>query len=131
MDKIFHVELQTPKRSSEDVEKDLHVFEDKYRKVVEPGWIVCITDNPMGLLSYGALETIDLLGLPVRTDQLMVHLNTFHPRKELDEILRAFAGVGGRPLLIVSGDGSQRLHRLEPAEVGIECATVTSVELLR
>jgi methylenetetrahydrofolate reductase (NADPH) len=32
---------------------------------------------------------------------------------------------------VVSGDGSQRLHRLEPAEVAIDCATVTSVELLR
>ena len=131
MDKIFHVELQTPKRSSEDIEKDLAVFEDKYRKVIEAGWLVCITDNPMGLLSYGALETIDLLGLPVRTEQLMVHLNTFHPRQELDAILEGFAAVGGRHLLIVSGDGSQRLHRLEPAEVGIDCATVTSVELLR
>ncbi|MCX6573666.1 MAG: hypothetical protein NTX99_06710, partial [Candidatus Aminicenantes bacterium] len=101
MDKIFHVELQTPKRSSEDVEKDLLVFEDKYRKVVEAGWIVCITDNPMGLLSYGAMETIDLLGLPVRPEQLMVHLNTFHPKKELDEILPSFAAAGGRHLLVV------------------------------
>jgi len=131
MDKIFHVELQTPKRSSEDIEKDLLTFEDKYRKVIEAGWIVCITDNPMGLLSYGAMETIDLLGLPVHPEQLMVHLNTFHPRKELDEILGAFEAAGGRHLLVVSGDGSQRLHRLEPAEIGIDCTTVTSVELLR
>ena len=29
--KVFHVELQTPKRSSEDIEKDLATFEDKYR----------------------------------------------------------------------------------------------------
>jgi methylenetetrahydrofolate reductase (NADPH) len=129
--KILHVELQTPKRSSEDVEKDLQTFEDKYRKVVEAGWIVCITDNPMGLLSYGAMETIELLGLPVHPEQLMVHLNTFHPRKEFDEILGAFKAAGGRHLLVVSGDGSQRLHRLEPAEIGIDCTTVTSVELLR
>jgi methylenetetrahydrofolate reductase (NADPH) len=131
MDKIFHVELQTPKRSSEDIEKDLAVFEDKYRKVVEAGWIVCITDNPMGLLSYGAMETVELLGLPVHPDRLMVHLNTFHPRPEIDEILGAFAAAGGRHLLVVSGDGSQRLHRLEPDEVGIDCKTVTSVELIR
>jgi len=130
-DKILHVELQTPKRSSEDIEKDLQTFEDKYRKVLEAGWIVCITDNPMGLLSYGAMETIELLGLPVHPDRLMVHLNTFHPRKELDGILNAFAAAGGRHLLVVSGDGSQRLHRLEPDEVGIECQTVTSVELIR
>ncbi len=131
MAKAFHVELQTPKRSSEDVEKDLRTFEDKYRKVIEAGWTVCITDNPMGLLSYGAMETIELLGLPVLPDRLMVHLNTFHPRRELDEILGAFEAAGGRHLLVVSGDGSQRLHRLEPAEIGIDCATVTSVELLR
>jgi methylenetetrahydrofolate reductase (NADH) len=129
--KIFHVELQTPKRSSEDIEKDLRTFDEKYRKVVEAGWIVCITDNPMGLLSYGATETIDLLGLPVHPEQLMVHLNTFHTKTELDEILNATKGFGGKYLLVVSGDGSQRLHRLEPAEVGIECKTVTSVELLR
>ncbi len=131
MDKIFHVELQTPKRSSEDIEKDLLTFEDKYRKVIAAGWIVCITDNPMGLLSYGAMETIELLGLPVHPEQLMVHLNTFHPRKELDDILGAFEAAGGRHLLIVSGDGSQRLHRLEPEEIGVEATTVTSVELLR
>ena len=28
MDKIFHVELQTPKRNSEDIEKDLRTFEE-------------------------------------------------------------------------------------------------------
>jgi methylenetetrahydrofolate reductase (NADPH) len=130
-EKIFHVELQTPKRNSEDIDKDLQTFGEKYRKVIEAGWIVCITDNPMGLLSYGAMETIELLELPVRPAQLMVHLNTFHRKKELDEILGAFKAAGGKYLLIVSGDGSQRLHRLEPDEVGIECVTVTSVELLR
>jgi len=129
--KIFHVELQTPKRSSEDIEKDLKTFEEKYRKVIEAGWIVCITDNPMGLLSYGATETIDILGLPVHPDQLMVHLNTYHTKKELDEIFNAVKGFGGKYLLVVSGDGNQRLHRLESSEIGVECVTVTSVELLR
>ena len=127
---ILHVELQTPKRSSEDIDKDLRTFEEKYRKVIEAGWIVCITDNPMGLLSYGAMETIDLLGLPVHPEQLVVHLNTFHPKAARRDP-RGLQGGGGQvPLLAVSGDGSQRLHRLEPAEVGIEATTVTSVELL-
>ena len=45
--KIFHIELQTPKRSSEDIEKDVRTFDEKNRKVVEAGRIVCITDNPM------------------------------------------------------------------------------------
>ena len=129
--RAFHVELQTPKRNSEDIDKDLRTFDEKYRKVMDAGWTVCITDNPMGLLSYGATETIELLGLPVPPDRLMVHLNTFHTRKELDEILSAAQTLGSRHLLVVSGDGSQRLHRLEPAEIGIDCLTVTSVELLR
>lgn len=128
---ILHVELQTPKRSSEDIEKDLATFDDKYRKVIAAGWIVCITDNPMGLLSYGAMETIELLGLPVHPEQLVVHLNTFHPKAELDAILGTFRAAGGKYLLAVSGDGNQRLHRLEPAEVGTDAATVTSVELLK
>ena len=131
LDKVYHVELQTPKRSSDDIDKDLRIFEEKYRKVEDAGWCICITDNPMGLLSYGATETIDLLGLPVRSERLMVHLNTFHTKKELDEILVAVKALGGRYLLVVSGDGSQRLHRLEPAEIGVEAVTVTSVELLR
>ena len=130
-DLILHVELQTPKRRPEDIEKELRVFEGKYRKVLEAGWVVCITDNPMGLLSFGAMETIELLGLSVHPGQLMVHINTYHPKKELDEILTAVAKAGVRHLLVVSGDGSQRLHRLEPAEIGVEAVTVTSVELLR
>ena len=128
---VFHVEIQTPKRSSEDLEKELRTFEEKYLRVVESGWIVCITDNPMGLLSYGGMEIIELLGLPVFKEQLILHLNTFHPKPELDGILDAFASAGGRHLLVVSGDGSQRLHRLEPAEIGVQARTVTSIELIR
>jgi hypothetical protein len=107
------------------------LWEEKYHKVMEAGWTVCITDNPMGLLSYGATETIELLGLPVEPGRLLVHLNTFHTRKELDDILSATLALGARDLLVVSGDGSQRLHRPEPAEIGVDALTVTSVELLR
>jgi len=129
--RVFHVEIQTPKRSAEDLEKELRTFEEKYKKAVEAGWIVCITDNPMGLLSYGAMETIDLLGLPILPEQLVLHLNSFHTRPDLDGFLDAFASAGGRDLLVVSGDGSQRMHRLEPADLGVQARTVTSIELLR
>ncbi|MCK7468647.1 MAG: hypothetical protein MZU91_11410 [Desulfosudis oleivorans] len=84
-------------------------FDDKYRKVVEAGWIVCITDNPMGLLSYGAMETIDLLGLPVRPEQLMVHLNTVPPEtRSSTGSWGAFAAAGGRR-------PARRLGRRQPA----------------
>jgi methylenetetrahydrofolate reductase (NADPH) len=129
--KAYHVEILTPKLASPAIEDDLAKFGKKYRAVIDAGYVVCITDNPMGHLSVTAMEAIEALDLPVHPDQLCVHLNTFHIKKDFDAILRAVYDAGGRDLLIVSGDGSQRLHRLEPDEVGIVCQTVTSVELLR
>jgi len=129
--KTFHVEILTPKLDAPDIEADLAKFGDKYRAAFDAGYVVCITDNPMGHLSVTAMDAIETLGLPVRPDRLCVHLNTFHTKKDLDALLRAVHDAGGRDLLIVSGDGSQRLHRLEPDEIGVACRTVTSVELLR
>ncbi len=130
-EKIFHVEVLTPKVDAPDIEAELARFGERYRAVIDAGYAVCITDNPMGHLSVSAMEAIEALDLPVRPDRLCIHLNTFHPRKELDALLRTVYEAGGRDLLVVSGDGSQRLHRLEPEEIGIACRTVTSVELLR
>ncbi|MCX6560004.1 MAG: methylenetetrahydrofolate reductase [Candidatus Aminicenantes bacterium] len=129
--KIFHVEILTPKRDSARIEEDLEKFAEKYRLVMAAGYAACITDNPMGLLSFQATEVIEISELPVAPDQILVHLNTFHTKKELDELLQAYREMGGRHLLVVSGDGSQRLHRLEPEEIGIPAVTVTSVELIR
>jgi methylenetetrahydrofolate reductase (NADPH) len=129
--KVFHVEILTPKLDAPDIEGELTKFGDKYRASIGAGYVVCITDNPMGHLSVTAMDAIQELGLPVHPDRLCVHLNTFHTKKDLDAILRAVHDAGGRDLLIVSGDGSQRLHRLEPDEIGVPCLTVTSVELLR
>ena len=129
--KTFHVEILTPKLDAPDIEAELAKFGGKYRAAFEAGYVVCITDNPMGHLSVTAMDAIGALGLPVHPERLCVHLNTFHTKKDLDALLRAVHEAGGRDLLIVSGDGSQRLHRLEPDEIGVACRTVTSVELLR
>ena len=127
----FHVEILTPKLDAPDIEAELNKFGDKYRASIGADYVVCITDNPMGHLSVTAMDAIQELGLPVRPDRLCVHLNTFHTKKDLDAILQTVHDAGGHDLLIVSGDGSQRLHRLEPGEIGVPCLTVTSVELLR
>ncbi len=129
--KIYHVEILTPKLDALDIEAELAKFGEKYRAVMDAGYIVCITDNPMGHISVTAMEAIEALELPVQPDRLCIHLNTFHTKKDFDATLSAIHEVGGRELLIVSGDGSQHLHRLEPDEIGVACQTVTSVELLR
>ncbi len=129
--KIFHVELLTPKQNSQKLDEDLERFAEKYTKILESGYVACITDNPMGLLSFQATEVIPELELPVEPEQLLIHLNTFHTREHLDGILRQAADMGVKYLLALSGDGSERLPKLTAETIGIPCNTVTSVELLR
>lgn len=128
--KVFHVEILTPKQKSAKLDADLERFADKYTKVVEAGYVACITDNPMGMLSFQATEVIPEFDLPVEPEQLVIHLNTFHTRKGLDEILTTAADMGAKYLLTISGDGSERLPKLTPECIGLDCNTVTSVELM-
>jgi len=129
--KIFHIEILTPKQNSQKLDADLELFAEKYTKVIEAGYVACITDNPMGLLSFQTTEVIPELGLPVEPEQLVIHLNTFHTREALDQILTTAADMGVKYLLTLSGDGSERLSKLTPACIGLDCNTVTSVELLQ
>ncbi len=128
--KIYHIEILTPKQNSEQLEDDLAKFAEKYETVMKAGYVACITDNPMGHLSFQATEIIPELGLEVRPEQLMIHLNTFHAKHAMDEILDKAAEMGAKYLLVVSGDGSERLPKLSPESIGAKVNAVTSVELL-
>jgi methylenetetrahydrofolate reductase (NADPH) len=128
--KVFHIEILTPKQNSEKLDADLESFADKYQKVFDAGYSACITDNPMGILSFQATETISELELPVDPERLVIHLNTFHTKKALDEILETAGNMGVKYLLVVSGDGGARLPKLEPEALGHSGNAVTSVELL-
>lgn len=128
---VYHVEILTPKQSTETLDADLEKFAEKYNAVVAAGYVACITDNPMGHLSFQATEIIPELGLSVKPGQLMIHLNTFHAKPAMDQILDAAARMGARHLLVVSGDGNERLPRLNPEAIGAPGQVVTSVELLR
>lgn len=129
--KIFHVEVLTPKQASETLDDDLQKFADKYSKVLDAGHMACITDNPMGNLSYQATEVIPELGLPVKPEQVMLHLNTFHTRPQLDEILNKAREIGIKYILAITGDGSERLPKLSAESIGMTVNTVTSVELMQ
>lgn len=128
--KIYHVEVLTPKQNSEKLEEDIQTFEQKYRRVLEEGHTVCLTDNPMGMLSFQGTEMIEELGLPVVGERVMIHLNTFHTKPDLDKILGCCLAKGIRNLLVISGDGSERLPRLKGSDIGVTVESVTSVELL-
>jgi methylenetetrahydrofolate reductase (NADPH) len=130
-EKLYHVEILPPKQASEKLDADLERFESKFIQAISSGYIVCITDNAMGNLAFQGTELIEELGLEVPENQVAIHLNTFHTKEDLDTILTTCADKKIRDLLIVSGDGSERLHKLEPSEIGVTgVETITSVELL-
>lgn len=129
---VYHVEILPPKQDSEKLEADLELFAQKYRRIMQNGYCACITDNAMGLLAFQGSELIEELNLPVNSDQIMIHLNTFHTKDDLDNILDFCQKAGIESLLIISGDGSDRLPKLTPSSIGeTDIESVTSVELLK
>ncbi|MHB1454044.1 MAG: methylenetetrahydrofolate reductase [Saccharofermentanales bacterium] len=132
LNKVYHVEILPPKQESEKLEADLDLFVEKYNRVMDSGYCACITDNAMGLLAFQGPEIIEEMCLKVNPEQVMIHLNTFHTKSNLHEILDTCKAKGIRYLLVISGDGSDRLPKLQPSEVGAtEVQAVTSVELLK
>lgn len=127
--KIYHIEVLTPKQNTEDLDGDLAKFADKFNLVMDAGYVVCITDNPMGNVSFQATDIIPELGLTPKPGQLSLHLNTFHTPADLHKMLDTAAELGVKDILVISGDGNERLSKLQPAQLGLTCNVVTSVEL--
>ncbi len=127
----FHIEILTPKQNTENLEASLEKFAEKYTRIIDAGHIATIPDNPMGTVCFSALETIAELELPVAPTQTIIHVNTFHTKESLDSVLEQCAGKGVKFLLVISGDGSDRLPKLKPSDVGSDVECVTSVELLQ
>ena len=130
--KKYLIEVLPPKQDSEKLEQDLERFSSKYLRVMDSGYCACITDNAMGLLSFQGTEIIEEFELPVPTEQVMIHLNTFHRKDDLDNILDQCKSRAIKYLLVITGDGSERLPKLRPSDLGMNhVETITSVELLR
>ena len=128
----YHVEIIPPKQDSQKLEADLELFASKLDRVMKSGFTASITDNAMGLLAFQGHECIEELGLDIHPDRVLIHLNTFHTKKDLDGILESCMRLGIRSILAISGDGSTRLPKLRPADVEADdVLAVTSVELIR
>lgn len=128
--KIYHIEILTPKQNTADLDGDLEKFAEKFNQVMEAGYVACITDNPMGMVSFQATDIIPELGLEVKPGQLSLHLNTFHTKPDLHAILDTAAKLNIKDVLVVSGDGNERLAKLSPESIGLACNAVTAVELV-
>jgi methylenetetrahydrofolate reductase (NADPH) len=129
----YIVELLSPKRSSESQKMEIHLdmFAERYRRVIDAGFGLSIPDNPMGQPRMGALETIKLKKLALDPDKVVMNLNTFHSKNELDEILKTAASAELKYILVIRGDGGPLLSKLDPKSIGGTRSVVTSIDLLR
>ena len=126
----YIIELLTPRKTDEYPERLLNRFAERFNRAMRSGCAVSIPDNPMGNLRMGGLETIALLGLSFDPERLVINLNTFHHKDELDNLLETALQAGVRFLLVVRGDGGPALSRLEPAQIGGRFNVASSADLI-
>jgi methylenetetrahydrofolate reductase (NADPH) len=128
----YLIEILTPARSPEDkVASLLDRFSERCRRVIDSGCGISIPDNPMGRPRYSAFECFEATGYWPAPEKIVLNLNTFHSKDELDAILRRAAEFGVRNLLVVRGDGGPKLPRLDPLSVGGTYNIATTMDLLR
>jgi methylenetetrahydrofolate reductase (NADPH) len=128
----YLIELLPPKRSTDDqFEALLDRFAERYRRIIDAGCGVSIPDSPMGQPRLGALESFDLRDLSVDSNKVVMNLNTFHTKRELDELLRKAAKANLKYILVVRGDGGPLLPKLDAKSIGGSKSVATSIDLIR
>ena len=128
----YMVELLSPKRSADDqMESFLDRFAERYRRILDAGCGLSIPDNPMGQPRLGALESIQRRGLSVDPAKVVMNLNTFHTKNELDGLLQNAAQANLKYILVIRGDGGPLLSKLDPKSVGGKLSVATSIDLIR
>ncbi|MGD2270245.1 MAG: methylenetetrahydrofolate reductase [Desulfobacterales bacterium] len=128
----YLVETLTPKRTDEtDSMETIRLFGEKYNRVFDFGLGISVPDNPMGHPRFGLLETVEYARLSVFPEKIVMNLNTFHTKKELDRLLKAAVEKGIRYLLVIRGDGGPQLSKLDPKSIGGDKNVATSSDLIR
>jgi len=128
----YIVELLSPKRSADDqIEDLLDRFAERYRRIIDAGCGISIPDNPMGQPRFGALESIDLRGLSVDPEKVVMNLNTFHTKSEIDGLLQKAAKANLKYILVVRGDGGPLLPKLDSKSIGGKLSVATSIDLIQ
>ena len=131
-DYSYTVELLSPKRSADDqIEGLLDRFAERYRRIIDAGYGVSIPDNPMGQPRLGALESFELRDLSLDPEKVVMNLNTFHTKSELDGLLQKAAEAKIKYILVVRGDGGPLLSKLDAKSIGGKLSVATSIDLIR
>ena len=131
-DYAYIVELLSPKRSDEkNMDGNLDRFAARYSRIIESGCGLSIPDNPMGQPRMGALESIESRKLFLHPEKVVVNLNTFHTKREMDGLLERAASAGLKYILVVRGDGGPLLPKLDPKSIHGRFSVATSIDLIR
>ena len=127
----YIIELLSPRRDAgEKLEHLLSRFADKYERAISSGCGVSVPDNPMGQRRLSLLECLEERGLSVDPERVIMNVNTFHTKPELDGILKKAIQLGIRYLLVIRGDGGPDLPTLEPSSIGGKYKIATTHDLL-
>lgn len=128
----YLVEILTPKRIGSAIDKTAaNRFAERYFRILDHGMGLSVPDNPMGQPRLSLLEMIEFCNLPVPTERIVMNLNTFHTKDELDGLLETAARLGIEYLLIVRGDGGPLLSKLDAKSIGGAKSVATSADLMR
>lgn len=128
----YVIELLSPKIDAGNrMETLLAKFGEKYERSLAKGCGISVPDNPMGQRRLGLLECIESIGLKVEPNKIIMNLNTFHGKEELDFLLRQASAVGINKLLVIRGDGGPNLEKLDPDAIGGQHSVATTPDLLR
>jgi methylenetetrahydrofolate reductase (NADPH) len=128
----YIIELLSPQRvPNTELEGSLDRFARRYRRIIDADCGLSIPDNPMGRPRMGALEGIALSGLSLDPERVVMNLNTFHTKNELDALLKKAAEAHLKYILVVRGDGGPLLPKLDPQSIGGKRSMATSIDLIR
>ena len=128
----YLVEILTPKKIEGPLDRGaVNQFAERYYRVIEQSMGLSVPDNPMGQPRHSLPQMIEKAGLPVVAQRTVMNLNTFHTKKDLDELLNAASKLGIQYLLVVRGDGGPLLPKLDPQSIGGSKSVVTSADLIR
>jgi methylenetetrahydrofolate reductase (NADPH) len=127
----YIIELLSPKKSAgADLQRLLDRFAERYTLALDLGCGISVPDNPMGQQRLSLIDCLENCRLQANPEKVVMNLNTFHHKKELDALLDKAAELGIRNLLVVRGDGGPELPRIDAQSIGGKHSVATSVDLI-
>ena len=87
--------------------------------------------TPWDSQGWAHWKALILRGLSVDPEKVVMNLNTFHTKSELDGLLQKAAKANLKYILVVRGDGGPLLPKLDPKSIGGKLNVATSIDLIR